>query len=41
MLILVFYRRGIKRENDSGRIYNLTKDQLNTVYTYTLHVKSI
>ena len=44
LLILVFYRRGIKKGEEltlSGRAYNLTKELLNNVCTYTLHLKSI
>lgn len=45
LLILVFYRRGIKKVEEltlSGSVSNLTKDQINTtVHTYMLYLKSI
>lgn len=44
LLILVFYRRGIKKGEEltlSGRAYNLTKERLNNVCTYTRYLKSI
>lgn len=44
LLILVFYRRGIKVEEWThwGRVSSLTKDQINTtVHTYLLYLKSI